>query len=270
MLINVENIKYHVNITGNGPPIICLHGFSENESTWDNIQIPKYSMIKIDLIGHGKSDKPKEKKFYNIDCIIKHLNKVIKRLELKKFSLMGYSMGGRIALAYALRFPDRLQTLILESASYGEIDVKKRLCRIESDKNLSNNILSNGIEWFEKYWSDLDIFKSQKKISKDKQNKIKYMRLNNSKNALANILMECGQGVFPCLFDNISNLSIPILYISGELDKKYNEIGFNFKRENSNTELLIIKNSGHNVHMEKSKEFQEIVNKFLKKECRNG
>ena len=77
MFIEIENIKYHIEVRGEGKPIICLHGFSENLSTWKSIQLDGYQLILIDLIGHGQSDKPKQRKYYSLKVMIRHLNELI-------------------------------------------------------------------------------------------------------------------------------------------------------------------------------------------------
>lgn len=104
MNILIKGINYHIEIEGKGPPIICLHGFSESQKTWQGINIAGYTLIKIDLVGHGTSDKPKDKSYYSVEAIANSLNIIIQHLGIKKCGLMGYSMGGRIALYFALKY----------------------------------------------------------------------------------------------------------------------------------------------------------------------
>lgn len=263
MFIEIENIKYHIEIKGEGKPIICLHGFSEDISTWNLLELHGYKLILIDLIGHGKSDKPKDSKYYFLEIMLKHLNKLIYKLELKKYSMLGYSMGGRCALAYALTYPNEIDKLILESASYGEEKSLNRLKRRESDLNLAKSIEENGIEWFNQYWGSLSVFESQKSLPKSIINEINRRRLANISHALSNTLKGTGQGIFPCLKDKIIKLSMPILYISGEYDKKYQEVGKEFEELNINVKHMVINGCGHNTHIEDINGFVESLNKFL-------
>jgi len=263
MFIEIENIKYHIEVKGEGKPIICLHGFSEDLSTWKLIELEGYQLILIDLIGHGKSDKPKPCKYYSLKVILKHLNKLIFQLGLKRYSMLGYSMGGRITLAYALTYPKEIDKLILESASYGEDGFLNRLKRRRNDLNLAKSIEENGIEWFTQYWSDLSIFKSQRKLPKVIINEINKRRLANSTLALSNTLKGTGQGEFPCLKSQIIKLNMSILYISGEYDKKYEAVGKNFEKLNRNIKHVVINACGHNTHIENVNAFVEILNKFL-------
>ncbi|MCB2361259.1 2-succinyl-6-hydroxy-2,4-cyclohexadiene-1-carboxylate synthase [Clostridium estertheticum] len=264
MFIEIENIKYNIEVKGEGKPIICLHGFSEDISTWEFIKLDGHQLILIDLIGHGKSDKPKLRKYYSLKVMLRHLNKLIFQLGLKKYSMLGYSMGGRIALAYALIYPKEIDKLILESASYGEDGVLNRLKRRRNDLVLAKQIEKNGIEWFSEYWSHLNIFESQKRLSRSMINEINKRRLGNSTRALSNTLKITGQGKFPCLKGKIIKLSISILYISGEYDKKYRVVGKNFGKLNKNVKHVIIDGCGHNTHIEDSNSFIKVLNKFLK------
>ncbi|EKQ52291.1 MULTISPECIES: 2-succinyl-6-hydroxy-2,4-cyclohexadiene-1-carboxylate synthase [unclassified Clostridium] len=263
MFIEIENIKYHIEVKGEGKPIICLHGFSEDISTWNLLELHGYKLILIDLIGHGKSDKPKDSKYYSLEIMLKHLNTLIAQLNLKKYSMLGYSMGGRCVLAYALTYPNEIDKLILESVSYGEEKFLNRLKRRGDDLKLAQNIEENGIEWFNQYWGNLSIFESQKSLPKHVINEINKRRLANSSHALSNTLKGTGQGKFPCLKDQIVKLSMPTLFISGEYDKKYQEIGKEFEKLNSKVKHIVINGCGHNTHIENINRYVEILNEFL-------
>ena len=263
MIIEIENIKYHLQIKGEGKPIVCLHGFSESLDTWELLDLKGYRLILVDLIGHGKSDKPHRSKYYSLKIMIEHLNKLIFQLGLKKYSITGYSMGGRIALAYALAYPCEIDSLILESASYGECGLKNRLKRRRNDSKLAKSIRENGIEWFNRYWSSLSIFESQRKLPEAITDEISKRRLANEPHALSNTLLFTGQGTFPCLKNQIAGLSIPILYISGEYDEKYRQTGSELEKLNTNVKHVIITGCGHNTHIEEPDIFEKVLKHFL-------
>lgn len=195
--------------------------------------------------------------------MVKHLNQLIFQLGLKKYSIAGYSMGGRIALAYALAYPGEIDTLILESASYGECGFENRLKRRRDDSNLAKNIRENGIIWFNQYWSSLSIFASQRKLPKTITDEISNRRLSNVPHALSNTLLCTGQGIFPCLKNQIAGLPMPILYISGEFDEKYRQTGSEFEKLNTNVKHVIIAGCGHNTHIENPGAFEKILKQFL-------
>lgn len=266
MIITIEKTNYHVHIYGSGKPVIFLHGFSENMSTWKLNKIRGAQIIGIDLIGHGHSDVPAPIECYELRTIISHLNKIITKLGLVNYSMLGYSLGGRIALAYALKFQNHMNKLILESASYGEIGVINRYERRISDSLLAANIKSKGILWFNKYWSELSIFETQKNLPENILIDIENRRMSNDPVGLSNTLRATGQGTYPELKHRIKDLTLPVLYLSGELDKKYVQIGCTFESLNSNVIHRTIKNAGHNTHIESYKNFNKIVRLFIEGE----
>lgn len=261
--IEIDGNNYHVEIDGKGKPFFLLHGFSEDCTTWCKIGFPEYTSYRIDLIGHGKTDKPDEQKYYRLETILEQMHTLIHSLTSVKYSIMGYSMGGRIALAYACKYSAEIDRLILESSGVGLTNEFQRLKRLQSDFLLSERIIKNGIHWFQEYWAGLEIFDTQRKLSADVCNEIQQRRLRNSPEALANILTGCGQGVFPYYGDKLHQLPMPILYISGGLDKKYSKIGEQLAKGSFNVKFVQIENAGHNVHLEQPNDFQKTVWSFL-------
>lgn len=264
--VEMEGIRYYIECSGEGRPLFCLHGFSEDHTTWNTLNLNGYRLYKIDLIGHGKTDRPEDRNSYRPEVLIRHLHELIHRLVDTEYSLLGYSMGGRLALSYTLQYPREVKAFILESSSLGIPDKKARTARVQSDRRLAEQILCNGMEWFAEYWSDMEIFATQKSLSKDLRAQIRQRRVQNSAWALANTLFEIGQGTFPYLGEKLSGLSVPLLYVAGELDKKYVLEGSRFLEKHENTTLEVIPEAGHNVHLEKSREFQTTVRTFLEKE----
>ena len=290
MYIYLDGTYYHIKVSGSGTPLLCMHGFSEDNSTWDFLSLDGYCLYKIDLIGHGKSDKPESLYYYKTQTIIKHLHRVMGFIvknneELQRgtgdssfyidtdnnyfdhksspYSILAYSMGGRLALAYTLEYEAEIEALILESSSYGQ-EEEARTAFIKRDTILADTIAKNGIEWFEDYWSQLEIFSTQRSLPIEIQREISRRRLQNKSHSLAKTLEGSGQGVFPCLKDELKKLSLPVLHISGEKDEKYAKIGEILQGLNSSFYNIVIKEAGHNVHIEKEKDFKEIVSTFLK------
>jgi 2-succinyl-6-hydroxy-2,4-cyclohexadiene-1-carboxylate synthase len=263
MLITIENVQYSISVRGKGQPIICLHGFAENLSTWEFVRLDRYQMVLVDLIGHGASAKPRSPEPYLLPAILKQLHALIQHLGFSQYSLLGYSMGGRIALAYALAYPREVLRLILESSSYGIWDEQKRKERREHDVWLAQSIQGNGIEWFNRYWSEIGLFASQSHLPQDVREKISERRLQNEPHALANTLLGTGQGIFPCLRNEVSRLQMPVLYINGEKDEKYLKIGQELTQLNSRMQREIILGVGHNTHIENPQGFTDVVDSFL-------
>lgn len=259
--IQVKLGEYHYGVTvvGDGKPLVCLHGFSESGTTWDGIHVDGYRMIRIDLIGHGTSSRPTEVGAYTISQMLSDIHRIVYALAGESYVLLGYSMGARIALLYALEYPLEVTKLILESGSVGIEGTVERSERREADVVLGKRIREQTIEWFAETWAKLDIFKSQYTLPKAVQNHIQHRRLQNSPHALAFTLEGSGQGVMPYVGHRLQELTMPICYISGELDIKYTEIG---KQYFAHAHHVVL-GAGHNVHVEKPCQYMCIVKEFL-------
>ena len=259
--IQVKMGEYHYGVTvvGDGKPMVCLHGFSESGTTWAGIHVDGYRMIRIDLIGHGTSSRPTEVGAYTMSQMLLDIHRIVYALAGENYALLGYSMGARIALLYALEYPLEVTKLILESGSVGIEGTVERSERREADVALGKRIREQTIEWFAETWAKLDIFKSQYTLPNAVQHRIQQRRLQNSPHALAFTLEGSGQGVMPYVGHRLQELTMPICYISGELDTKYTEIGRQYFAHAHH----VVLGAGHNVHVEKPCQYMCIVKEFL-------
>lgn len=225
--------------------IVALHGFSESPATWEKLKLSGFEIVKPDLA---------ELATMPLEELLVTLHEEIKKYE--PFILLGYSSGGRIALNYALNYP--VERLILESAGIGIADAEERKKRQLADEQLAQQIEQEGSEWFADFWAGTAIFESQKYLSKDLQEKIWQSRARNRPENLAKALRATGQGRLPYLGEQIQTLKMPTFFISGELDKKYSQIGKKYFSEH-----IIVKNAGHNVHLEQPDAYNQLINDII-------
>lgn len=265
MYVDLGDYRYGVTTVGKGKPLVCLHGFSESGYTWDGIVVPGYQMIRIDTIGHGDSDIPDDESVFSIDTILRDLHTVVHAVGGESYVLMGYSMGARLALLYALEYGSAIEKLILESGSVGIASDAERRERRIADEALAQRIENHDGQWFASTWSNMPIFDSQNMLSKDVQEHIFKRRAHNSPYALAATLRGSGQGVMPYVGHKLSELHIPSVYISGALDTKYTTIGRDVFGALPNCYHVCVPHAGHNVHLEKPGQFMTAITEFLYK-----
>ena len=259
MQIHMGEYYYGVTVTGTGKPLVCFHGFSESGSTWDGIEVQGYRLIRIDSMGHGRSARPMELQPYELPQMLSDLHKVIYAVAGERYALMGYSMGARLALLYALEYPHEVTHLILESGSVGIEDEGGRQDRYVADQALAERIRAHDITWFSETWAKLEIFKTQQGLSTKVQQQIRGRRLLNSPHALAFTLEGSGQGTMPYVGHRLLELTMPICYISGELDAKYTGIGARYFGDVHR----IVPQVGHNVHVEAPEAYRQILERFF-------
>src|SRR4030042_5063471 len=115
--IMVDGLDVHYYTAGEGEPLLVIHGGGGDARSWQhNISelSRKYAVYAPDLPGYGLTQPLKGK--YYIPEIADFVEKFTKSLGLEKFSLMGHSLGGGVALDYALEFPARIEKLVLVSS----------------------------------------------------------------------------------------------------------------------------------------------------------
>ncbi len=270
MKLNVDGIKLNIEHPREIDPekdfILFLHGFTGCAEDWYPIfeQFPEnYNLFALDFIGHGKSDIPADTKYYSTENLVKQIKFVKDQLTPKKIFVAGYSMGGRAALSYAVAYPDDIKGLILESATAGIKNEEERNKRYESDLKLVEFIESHSLEEFIELWNDQELFNTLRRFSNEKLKKIKKKKATGSKIGYANSLKGFSTGIMPPLHDKLKKIPVKVLLISGDLDTKFTGINARLAKRFFKAKHKIVKNSGHNTHLEEPKRFLEIVTNYL-------
>ncbi|WP_338449201.1 2-succinyl-6-hydroxy-2,4-cyclohexadiene-1-carboxylate synthase [Niallia oryzisoli] len=266
MNVTIDGIHYHVESIGEGFPLLLLHGFTGDSTTWKPFfsQWSKdHKVIAVDIIGHGKSASPKDVQRYESVSVSKDIRKILDQLEIGKADVLGYSMGGRLALSFSFLYPEYVHKLILESASPGLASEEERETRRIQDENLSRFIQENGIESFVKYWGNIPLFSTQKKMPIHKQQEIRKQRLQNSVIGLSNSLLGMGTGAQPSWWDKLQELEIETLLLTGDQDQKFCLIADKMVKMMKHAQWKNIKESGHAIHVEQPEKFGTIVSEFL-------
>ncbi len=271
MIFELAGLKFNIDffhtIENDKPYLLFLHGFTGSSNDWKPI-VPhinqNFSSLGIDLIGHGKSSSPENVEFYSADAIANQINNIIEHTIKRKVIPVGYSMGGRAALSFAVKYPAMVEALILESTTPGIEDEKLREERVKKDQEIASYIETHSLEKFADFWMDLELFNTQRRFSEEKRNQIKLARMKNNPTGLRNSLLGFGTGTMPPLFNQLKDIKCKTLLITGELDTKFTDINSKILKQFANAEHKIIKNAGHNTHLEESNGFMEAVNQFLK------
>ena len=126
--VNYKNIRIHFSSEGKGNVVVLIHGFLENRTMWKDI-VPilakKNRVITIDLLGHGETDCLGY--VHTMEEQAKVTKTVLNHLKLRKYTLIGHSMGGYIALAFADLFPKTIKGLCLMNSTYKNDDDELKL-----------------------------------------------------------------------------------------------------------------------------------------------
>lgn len=265
----VNGVSYHLEVCGEGFPLLMLHGFTGRGANWAPFcqDIGRSShLIMPDIIGHGSTrviESEMNINRYQIESVVNDIIAIIDELGYDKVDLLGYSMGGRLALAIAVQHPNRIRKLVLESASPGLQTMEERTQRVDSDLELANFILNKGMESFVDYWENIPLFKSQVSLPSEVKESIRRQKLMNDPEELSMSLKGMGTGAQPSYWEDLSRVQSDVLLIVGALDNKFCKIAEEMKKNLKNGEIYKVEQAGHAIHVEQPEKFGTIVREFL-------
>jgi 2-succinyl-6-hydroxy-2,4-cyclohexadiene-1-carboxylate synthase len=213
-----------------------------------------------DLPGHGRRAGEVEPARFSLGATLAGVRAVHGRSE---GAVIGYSMGGRLALHFARRHPDLVDRLVLESASPGLESDGERTARRAADEKLASMLEREGIEAFVRHWEGLPLFASQLALPEQVREAVRRERLANDPRSLAASLRGVGTGVLPSLWADLDDLVMPVLIVAGGLDEKFAEIGRRMADRLPRATLHVVDGAGHNVHLERPDAWCGIVSDFL-------
>jgi len=242
---------------GSGTPLVLVHGFLGSSDMWGpQIEFFKdnFRVIAPALPGFGNSNTIKS--CNSIECMAKVILDFLEKKEIKKFNLLGHSMGGMIVQEIAKIAGEKVLKLIC----YGtgpRGNIPGRFETIDqSRENLKINGLKNTAYRIAKTWF---IEEEKAKYFYLCEEAGKKTSIEATDNGL--VAMKNWNGV-----ENLKNVKNETLIIWGDQDKAYNFNQVETLNDNiPNSNLKIIKGCSHNVHLEKPDEFNTVVEEFLKK-----
>ena len=104
-------------MAGSGPAVLLIHGIGDNSTTWTTVQAKlaqRYTVIAPDLLGHGRSDKPRAD--YSVAAYANGMRDLLSVLDIDSVTVIGHSLGGGVAMQFAYQFPQLVDRLILVGA----------------------------------------------------------------------------------------------------------------------------------------------------------
>ncbi len=255
-------------IEGTGPLLVALHGFTGDGTAMlplvEACRDGRPAML-IDLIGHGASDAPDFVEPYSMASVVDQVLSVVGPREIGTVHLLGYSMGGRIALSIAARAPWYFASIISISASPGIHDPTDRAARHDADLARAEHLSTIGVEKFIDEWLELDLF-APYVASLDSASlaaTIEQRRMSTA-HGLANSLRGTGTGAMPPVWLSLPALRSPLLAIAGSLDEPYVDTALRMAQAAPFGESHIVDGVGHVAHVENCSVVGARIAEFLR------
>jgi 2-succinyl-6-hydroxy-2,4-cyclohexadiene-1-carboxylate synthase len=224
--------------------IVLLHGFSGTCHAWDGVAAhldpERYLPRALDLPGHGEAADAKRPITF-AGCVEYVLTRSPER-----FTLCGYSLGGRVALHVALTAPERVARLVLVSTTAGIEDPALRAERQLSDQRLAEQLETVPFEDFIERWRAQPLFADEPPevgvLAREDQRR-------NRPDALAAVLRGIGSGEMEPLWGRLSELAMPVTVLVGDRDVKFRVLGQRMAESISQANLVIVP-GGHGLPLE--------------------
>lgn len=244
--------QWHSN---SGVPVVFLHGLLGSQQDWQPIiqrlqHFPKIRPLTLDLPCHGASQALPCRHFEQARYF---LHQTLTTLIAEPFYLVGYSLGGRLALDYLHHQPNRwLRGLLLEGANIGLTSETERQARWQADLQWAARFRQQPLETVLAAWYQQPVFAD---LPDDKRADFIKKRQNNNGERIAEMLTATSlakQPFFPC------QTRTPLRFLIGERDQKF--------RQQANAHQLphrLIANAGHNAHQQSPDAFTQALLQFM-------
>lgn len=265
-LIDAGDLCLNVEQCGSGSSVLLLHGFTgslETMGTLASALSDSFQVLSVDLPGHGKTRfKSGLGSLTMLDCA-RSIVALLDKLNIQRTHLLGYSMGGRLALTLAACFPTRISSLVTIGACPGLEDPQLRLRRSWDDESLARLLEEQGMEVFVDHWMALPLFESQQKLGPAFIQAAKLQRMKNNPAGLASSLRGMGLGAQIPLTQELKAANLPMLLVAGEQDPKFCYIAASLSEHCEKASVAIISGAGHAAHLEAFEDTLEQVREFL-------
>jgi 2-succinyl-6-hydroxy-2,4-cyclohexadiene-1-carboxylate synthase len=235
-----------------GTPLLLIHGFLGGVEDWGDLPLrltSRFQVAAVDLPGHGSSDGAADPDRYRIPRIARDLEVVQSAVFQEPAWWLGYSMGGRIAVAAAAEGV-AIRGLLLESASPGIRDAGDRALRRALDEERAIRIESVGMAGFVREWLDLPLFAGLAGCPAPIRSVARRLRESQDGGRMAAWLRGGGTGSQPSYWESLQGLRLPVRVLAGGEDPRFVALGRAMAAAAPDGSLRILPGVGHLPHLE--------------------
>lgn len=265
-ITRVSGVNIHYEDDGRGHPILFMHGFTSDLGSWDE-QIPaligKYRLVRYDCRGHGGSESPVAESDYSQEILVDEALGLMDNLGLEKVHVCGLSLGGGTALNLAIRHPERVGAAIIASAGAGSGAGEDFL---KGFRALTDMLDRGDMESFGAAQAVSPVSQIFGRLRPDLVETVNERRMGNNPRGLANTIrgvITKRKSIF-ALEDQLKNLNVPSLILTGELDQPCREPANFMSRHIPRSRLVVFPQTGHVVNLERRADFDREMIRFLK------
>ncbi len=253
----------------NKPPVLFLHGFMGAHDEWNPIMSVienHFSCLAVDLPGHGMTGSADDPEFYSFPGAATAIVSFLKSSGISRAHIVGYSLGGRLAIYLAIHHPAICDRVIIESSSPGMLNKNQAVMRRNSDDKWASRFEKESLETVLNDWYRQPVFSSLHERP-DVLEKMLQRRMNNRPLELARAIRGFSVGAQRSLWSALRDIQVDMLVLAGESDHKYRQLSERIAAESSRIQSALMSGAGHNAHCEQPEQFAaQCMNWLLHKE----
>lgn len=237
-------MSYEFKQKASKPTLVMLHGLLGDRHDWAEVGagLEGINCLALDLPGHGQNHPVQVASF---EAFHDWLCATLSDRGVSRYCLLGYSLGGRLALYHASRQPQGLEALWLESAHPG-LPANERSARIAHDERWAIRFEQEPLENVLADWYQQPVFADLTDAQRTRQIQ---RRLANRGPAIATMLRSTSLGHQPSLWQWLENTSLPVGCFSGQRDIKFHTLATRLKTMAPRLRHITLE-GGHNLHAE--------------------
>lgn len=264
MILDGGDVRLSYFVQGDGPPVTLLHGFTQSGQSWREVisHMPRgWRWIVPDLRGHGETRLSGGGRC-SMEACTADLELLWDHLGVARTHLVGYSMGGRLALHIAGHRPERLLSLLTIGAHAG-LEEDAREGRRQGDEALAQRIEKDGLEAFVDHWSALPMFSGLQGRGPAYVAHLRAERMKNHVAGLACSLRGMGAGVMEPVWDRLGSAGFRCTFVAGQLDHPYVAAARRLAASVPLGRTELVPRAGHAVHQERPEVFARVLTAHL-------
>lgn len=259
-----EVVELAYDTWGDGPPVMVLHGFTGSAGAMIDLtrRLSGFRIIAVDLIGHGRSPCPDNPDHYTMEAMVEQVLAAAETAGHSSLHLVGYSMGGRVALSAACQAPRRLRSLTLIGASPGISCPGERRRRADQDEARAKRIEAD-LAGFVDEWMASDLFVGQQALGAEHLAAARSQRLSCDPAGLARSLRIGGTAAMPPLHDLLGSCEVPAHVMVGADDHKFSAMADQLGSALGNATVTKLASAGHSAHLEQADATATAIAEFI-------
>lgn len=248
-------------------PVVFLHGFLGDEDSFQGVidalgeAIVPFTPV---LYGHHKSTQFTAESLHSFELEVKRLGQLIReQFPVTPVHLVGYSMGGRLALALLCAFPSYFSGATLISARRGLETETERAARAAADGRWAELIERVPFIDFVEQWEAQPLFATQLVLPALIREEQRCRRLRHHPPAIAAAMRVLSLAKMPSLRTEVRDIRCPVTVLAGELDKKFVDLGRELAGSMPHARAIVVPGAGHNLPLERPRDVAAAITESL-------